>query len=73
MSIRFEEWPEKKAGGQTVGTGPCGIRGIVEIDGYPTGVEACCSLHRSQFKNRQAVIEMIEWALASANMRLPDS
>jgi protein subunit release factor B len=38
----------------------------VSDDGYETGVEACCQLHRSQFKNRQAVQEMIEWVLANA-------
>lgn len=72
--IRFEQWPEwKERGGQHVGTGPSGIKGTLMVDGELTGIEACCSLHRSQFKNRQAVVEMIEWALASANMRLPDS
>lgn len=64
--IRYEQWPphSERPGGQVVGTGPAGVRGVHEIDGHPTGVEACCALHRSQHKNKQAVQEMIEWALS---------
>lgn len=74
MPIRFEQWPLRMdRGGQHVGTGSAGVKGYLMVDGELTGIEACCSLHRSQHKNRQAVVEMIEWAMASANMRLPDS
>jgi len=52
-------------GGQVVGPGPQGVRGVHFIDGYPTGIQACCGIHRSQHKNKRAVEEMIEWALAS--------
>jgi len=66
MPIRFECWPPRQKGGQTVGPGPCGVRGVyVTDDGYEPGIEACCQLHRSQHKNRIAVQEMIEWALLS--------
>lgn len=61
--VRYEQWPPRQTGGQVAGVGPQGVRGIHEIDGAPTGVEACCMLHRSQHKNREAVREMIEWAL----------
>lgn len=62
--IRYEQWPPRQVGGQHVGTGPSGVRGVHE-----SGVEACCQLHRSQFKNRQAVQEMIEWALLGAGIK----
>ena len=68
MPIRYESWPKhpETPGGQHVSTGPSGVRGVHICDeGYETGVEACCQLHRSQFKNRLVVQEMIEWALAN--------
>jgi protein subunit release factor B len=73
MGIRYEQWPPRPSpGGQHVGTGPHGVRGVHYSDEYgETGVEACCVLHRSQHKNRLAVQEMIEWALASAGMSRP--
>lgn len=71
--IRYELWPLRKTGGQQVSRIDNGVKGVHEVDGTPTGLEACCNLHRSQFKNREAVREMIEWALASANMAPSDS
>lgn len=68
--IRYSTWPEQKSpGGQHVGSGPSGIRGVhylIDPDGseYPTGIEACCGAERSQFKNRLVVGQMIEWACA---------
>lgn len=70
--IRYEQWPPRQTGGQVVGTGPCGVRGIHHAGELPTGIEACCALHRSQHKNRQTVAEMIEWALASAGIKEDD-
>ncbi|WP_148648333.1 peptide chain release factor family protein [Sphingobium cupriresistens] len=72
--IKFEPYPAQAMsewkGGQHVGTGPTGVRGVHYLsDGngeYPTGIEACCSAERSQHKNRQIVMQMIEWACASA-------
>jgi len=67
MPIRYECWPPRQRGGQTVGGADYGVRGVhVSDDGYETGLEACCRLHRSQHRNRLAVQEMIEWALANA-------
>lgn len=69
MAIRYEQWPKRPTGGQHVGTGPSGVRGWHEIEGHPTGIEAACEYHRSQHKNRLVVQEMIEWALASCNIK----
>jgi protein subunit release factor A len=64
--IEFTSWPERTTGGQVVGVGSTGVKGIHYFDdGFPSGIEACCSLHRSQFKNKNTVVEMIEWALGS--------
>jgi protein subunit release factor A len=71
--IRYELWPPRKTGGQQVSRIDNGVKGVHEVDGAPTGLEACCNLHRSQFKNREAVREMIEWAPSSASIALPDS
>lgn len=48
-------------GGQYAGMPATDIR----VTHIPTGVMAQCGLHRSQHKNRQIAMEMIEWALAS--------
>lgn len=71
MPIKYEPWPNRPIGGQHVGTGPSGVKGAHYIGEYPTGIEAFCEYHRSQHKNRIAVQEMIEWALASANIKEP--
>lgn len=63
--IKYEIWPPRKTGGQYVGTGPNGVRGVHFINGFPTGIEAICEYERSQFKNRQIVTEMIEWAISN--------
>lgn len=64
-TIKYEQWPPRQIGGQHVGTGSPGVRGVHYINDAPTGIEACCAIHRSQFKNRAAVQDMIEWALMS--------
>ena len=69
MPIKYEPWPPQATGGQHVGTGPNGVRGVHYIGDYPTGFEAVSDYHRSQHKNRIVVQEMIEWALASANVK----
>lgn len=64
--IKYETWPAQTGkGGQHVGTGPMGIRGVHYIGDLPTGIEACCGVERSQHKNRMAVEQMIEWACAA--------
>jgi len=68
MTIRYEVWPKRPPGGQHVGTGPSGVRGVLWLGGYPTGIEAICEYHRSQHKNKITVAEMIEWAMASSGI-----
>lgn len=68
--IKYEMWPNTKSmGGQYVGSGPSGVRGVHWLNDCPTGIEAICEVHRSQHKNRMVVQEMIEWALASAGIK----
>src|SRR3546814_10477901 len=51
-------WPEVAIGGQHVGTGPSGVK-IVHL---PSGIEAYCITERSQHKNREIALSMIEAA-----------
>jgi len=69
MPIKYETWPQRPPGGQHVGTGPSGVRGVLWIGDYPSGIEATCEYHRSQHKNKIAVQEMIEWAMSSAGIK----
>src|SRR3546814_1228371 len=52
-------WPEVAIGGQHVGTGPSGVK-IVHL---PSGIEAYCITERSQHKNREIALSMIEAAV----------
>jgi protein subunit release factor B len=69
MPIRYEVWPNRPPGGQHVGSGPSGVRGALWLGDHPAGIEATCEYHRSQHKNKIAVTEMIEWAMASAAIK----
>lgn len=51
----------KPPGGQHVGAGPVGVW----VTHMPTGTKAFCNKERSQHRNRQIALEMIEWALNS--------
>ena len=73
MPIRYEMWPQRPPGGQHVGTGPSGVRGVHYIGEHPTGIEASGEFHRSQHKNRLVVQEMIEWAVSSAGIKEQDN
>lgn len=66
--IKYEIWPHRPTGGQHVGTGPNGVKAVHWIGEHPTGIEACCEIHRSQYQNRQTAREMVHWALASSKM-----
>lgn len=46
-------------GGQHVSTGPTGVK----ITHLPTGLYAYCDCQRSQHKNREVAMQMIEWGL----------
>jgi len=57
--VVYEVWPPRATGGQMVGMGPQGVRGT-----HPWGFSAWSNTERSQFKNREIVKEMLEWALS---------
>lgn len=64
--IKIEAWPPRTdRGGQHVGTGPSGIK----ITHIPSGIEACVSIGRSQFTNREIAMNMIEAALTHPRFR----
>lgn len=62
--LKVEVWPERDKGGQHVGI----VTGV-RITHLPTGIMACCQTNRSQHRNRQIALEMIEAALTSPNFR----
>ena len=51
----------RQGGGQQVGT----VDTTVIVEHLPTGLTASCGVHRSQLKNRDTAIEMIEWGLTT--------
>jgi protein subunit release factor A len=53
-------------GGQKVGS----LIYPVRVTHEPTGLVAECGYHRSQFKNREAALQMIEWGLVYSNFPL---
>ena len=52
-------------GGQKVGL----TTNIIRVVHEPTGIVAECGYERSQFRNRQVAMDMIQWALV--NMKFP--
>lgn len=58
--LKIETFPPRDdKGGQTVGDSPSGVK----IEHIPTGTIAIVQNSRSQHKNRNVALEMIEWAL----------
>ncbi len=57
----IEPWPPREKGGQHVGTGPHGVR----VTHTLTGLSAASDAHRSQHKNRELAMSMVEWGLAN--------
>jgi protein subunit release factor A len=55
----IEAWPPRQTGGQVVGTGPSGVK-VVHL---ATGLVACCDTGRSQHRNKEIAMHMIEAAL----------
>lgn len=55
----------QRPGGQQAGTPASDIR----ITHLPTGIMAQCGEHRSQHKNRNVCLEMIEWAMLSTGFQ----
>ena len=52
------------SGGQQT-NGPCSW---VEVRHIPTGIVVSCDFERSQLKNKQVCLDMIEWALVILNI-----
>jgi protein subunit release factor A len=51
----------QRPGGQQAGSPATAVR----VFHWPSGTMAQCSIHSSPHRNRQAAVEMIEWALAT--------
>ncbi len=64
----IETWPPSTTGGQTVGIGSSGVR----VTHIPSGMQAYSGqTERSQHKNRQIAMAMIEGGLTCATYRGP--
>ena len=57
--LQITSYPERPKGGQHVGSWPYGVR----IEHVDTGLVACCMSSRSQHRNREIAMHMIEAAL----------
>ena len=62
---QIETLTPNKSGGQSVGMSCPGVK----VTHIPTGITASCSYERSQYKNKQIAIEMIEWGLATIGIK----
>ena len=58
--LSIESVPQQKQGGQHVGVISTGVK----ITHIPTGLTATCSIERSQMRNRNVALAMIEYGLA---------
>lgn len=54
-------------GGQTCGATPTGV----VVEHLPTGLKAFCDQHRSQLKNKQVAMAMVEYGLAELGWEEP--
>lgn len=57
--IRIEAWPIVKPGGQHVGIVSKGVR----VTHLPTDTQIIVNCERSQLKNRNLALSMLEWGL----------
>lgn len=57
--LKIESIAPPKQGGQHVGMVSVGVR----VTHIPTGIEAACKTERSQHKNRNVALAMIEYGL----------
>lgn len=57
----------KNHGGQQAGPSELGVT----VEHIPTGLSATCKSERSQLKNRNIAISMIEWGLAEMKIDCP--
>jgi protein subunit release factor A len=61
--LKVETLRRDQRGGQHVGTDPCDVR----VTHIPTGITATVGCCRSQYRNRNIAVEMIEAALTHAD------
>lgn len=57
--LKIETLRKPDLGGQTVGMPQTGVK----VTHLPSGLEATCWYARSQWKNKEIAIHMIEWGL----------
>ena len=58
-NLKIEAMHKTPVGGQQVGVTSTGV----QVTHIPTGLAASCDYHRSQLKNREAAMGMLEWGL----------
>jgi len=64
-TLRIEAWPPRQTGGQIVGIGSTGVK----VTHLPTGMTATCDFERSQHRNKQLAVAMIEGGLTHPSFR----
>lgn len=62
--LRLEPEQSKQLGGQHVGVSPSGVWATH----VPTGLKAFCNCERSQLRNRNIAVAMLEYGLAEMNI-----
>lgn len=60
--LEITNWPPQPQGGMLAGAMPLGVR----VSHRPTGCAVECSYHRSQYKNREAAIAVLELLIDEA-------
>jgi len=63
--LKIETLDPTPKGGQHVGIIPRGVK----VTHIPTGLFASCSVERSQMRNRDVCLEMIEYGLAEIGVK----
>ncbi len=63
--LKIEAGYPHSSGGQCVGI----VSTTVKITHVPTGLSASCGTERSQMKNKNIALSMIEWGLAEIGWR----
>lgn len=63
--LKIEIWPPRQTGGQICGPGPQGVK----ITHLPSDMEAISVSERSQHRNKEIAMAMIEGGLTSTGYR----
>jgi peptide chain release factor 2 len=64
-NILIETVTQSKRGGQHTGDVSCGVK----VTHIPTGLKAFCDSERSQMRNRDVCIAMLEYGMAEIGVR----